>query len=75
MFVGKYESIPIPQAEIKMNQGDLITAATAEKNAWIENLRGYFERTSRQKLLEARVSEADSLQKELNYIPWVIFVG
>ena len=58
-----------------MNQGDLITAATAEKNLLLTRLREYFNETSRQKLLERRVSEADSLQKELNYTPWTIFVG
>ena len=72
---GKYANIPIPKAEINMNQGDLITAATAEKNLLLTRLREYFNETSRQKLLERRVSEADSLQKELNYTPWTIFVG
>jgi hypothetical protein len=72
---GKYQQIPIPNAEIALNQSDLITAATAEKNALIERLRAYFDESSRQKLLERKASEAESLQKQLNYVPWTIFVG
>ena len=30
---GKYSSIPIPNAEVNLNQGDLISAATAEKSS------------------------------------------
>ena len=43
---GKYSSIPIPNAEVNLNQGDLLSAATAEKSALIERLRAYFDETS-----------------------------
>ena len=33
---GKYGTIPIPGAEVTLNHGDLITAATAEKNLLLE---------------------------------------
>ena len=33
---GKYASIPIPNAEVNLNQGDLISAATAEKVALLK---------------------------------------
>ena len=72
---GKYSNIPIPGAEVTLNQSDLITAATSEKNALIERLRAYFDESSRQKLLERKSLEAEYLQKELNYIPWTIYVG
>jgi hypothetical protein len=72
---GKYQNIPIPNADITLNQGDLITAATAEKNALIERLRAYFDGNSRQSLLERKGAEADALQKEFQYVPWTIFVG
>ncbi len=72
---GKYSTIPIPDAEVTLNQADLISAATAEKNALIERLRAYFDETSRQKLLERRSSEAEFLQKELNNVPRTIFIG
>jgi len=72
---GKYGTVPIPGAEVTLNHGDLITAATAEKAALMEKLRGYLEETSREKLLERRALEADYKQKELNMVPQPIFIG
>lgn len=72
---GKYSNIPIPNAEVTLNQSDLIAAATNEKQALIERLRAYFDESSRQKLLERKAAEAESLQKELNYVPFTIYVG
>ena len=57
---GKYSQIPIPGAEVSLNQGDLISAATAEKDALITRLREYFDGTSRQSLLERRNAESDA---------------
>jgi hypothetical protein len=71
---GKYSMVPIPDAEITLNQSDLISAATAEKNALIERLRSYFDDTSREKLLERRSLEGDYLQKELNKVPYPIYI-
>ena len=72
---GKYSTIPIPNAEVTLNQSDLINAATSEKTALIERLRAYFDESSRQKLLERKAAEAASLQQQLNYVPFNIFVG
>ena len=72
---GKYSTIPIPDANVTLNQSDLISAATAEKNALIERLRGYFDETSRDKLLERRSLEGDYLQKELNKVPYTIYIA
>ena len=72
---GKYSTIPIPDSDVTLNQADLISAATAEKNALIERLRGYLDETSRDKLLERRANESEYLQKELNNVPYTIFIG
>jgi hypothetical protein len=72
---GKYGTLPIPGAEVTLNSGDLVAAATAEKNALVEKLRNYLEETSREKLLERRALEADYKQKELNMVPVLIFIG
>ncbi len=72
---GKYSTVPIPNAEVTLNQSDLLTAATAEKLALIERLRGYLDETSRVKLLEKKANEAEFLQKELSSVPYVIYVG
>jgi hypothetical protein len=72
---GKYSTVPIPNSEVTLNHGDLISAATAERTALIERLRAYLDETSRTKLLEKRAQESDSLQKELNNVPYTIYVG
>jgi len=72
---GKYSSIPIPNAEVSLNQGDLITAATSEKTSLIERLRGYFDETSRKSLLERRSQEAEFKQTELKQVPYTIYIG
>jgi hypothetical protein len=72
---GKYSSIPIPGAEVTLNQSDLISAATSEKSALIERLRAYFDTTSRKTLLENKASEAESQRNILGDVPMTIFVG
>ena len=49
--------VPIPNADITLNQSDLLAAATAEKTALLERLRAYFDETSRAALLERRANE------------------
>ena len=72
---GKYSSIPIPNAEVNLNQGDLLSAATAEKTALIERLRAYFDETSRQALLNRRAAEAEAKMTELQQVPYTIYVA
>jgi hypothetical protein len=72
---GKYSTIPIPDADVTLNQSDLISAATSEKEALREKLRAYFDETSRDKLLERKSQEGDYLEKELNKVPYTIFIG
>jgi hypothetical protein len=72
---GKYSSIPIPNAEVNLNQGDLISAATSEKTALLERLRNYFDETSRQALLNRRASEAEAKMIELQQVPYTIYIA
>jgi len=72
---GKYGTVPIPNSEVTLNHGDLISAATAEKTALIERLRTYLGETSRTKLLEKKAQESEYLQKDLSAVPYTIYVG
>jgi hypothetical protein len=72
---GKYQSVPIPGDTVTLNQADLITAATAEKERLIDRLRAYLDDTSREKLLERRSLEGDYLEKELSKVPFPIYIG
>jgi hypothetical protein len=72
---GKYSTVPIPGAEVTLNQSDLLSQATAEKEALITRLREYFDSTSRQALLERKQAESVARQSELNQVPMTIYIG
>lgn len=72
---GKYTQVPIPGAEVTLNQADLLASATADKNALIERLRSYFDDTSRQSMLERRQAESVARKSELEEVPMTIFIG
>ena len=72
---GKYSTVPIPGAEVTLNQSDLLASATADKNALVDRLRTYFDDTSRQKLLERRQAESVARNSELEQVPMTIFIG
>ena len=72
---GKYSTIPIPGADLTLNQSDLISAASSEKQILVDKLKAYLEETSREKLLERRGLETDNRMKELQQVPYVIYIG
>jgi hypothetical protein len=72
---GKYTTVPIPGAEVTLNQSDLLSSAEADKNKLIDRLREYFESTSRQSLLERRQAESVARNSELGEVPMTIFIG
>ena len=73
---GKYNNaIPIPGDTTQLNAPDLLASSDKDKTALIERLRAYFEETSRKTLLENRAAESEHLQKELNYVPYTIYIG
>ncbi len=71
---GKYTTVPIPGAEVTLNQADLIQDARSEKVALLEQLRGTLEDSSRTKQLEKRSMDEDFVQKTLNNIPLPLYV-
>jgi hypothetical protein len=72
---GKYSTIPIPDENMTLNQSDLLSAATAEKQALIERIRLYFDETSKKSLLERRAQESDFRKQEISNVPMTIFIG
>ena len=72
---GKYSTIPIPGAEVTLNQQDLLSSASTSKEALITQLRLYFDDTSRQKLLERRQAESVARVAEISQVPMTIFIG
>jgi hypothetical protein len=71
---GKYTTVPIPGAEVTLNQADLLTDARAEKEKLLEVLRGNLDTASRKTQLENQALEAESIQKALNNVPMGIYI-
>lgn len=71
---GKYSTVPIPGAEVTLNQSDLLTDARSEKLALLESLRATLDDSSRNKQLEKKAAEEEFMQKTLNNVPLTIYV-
>jgi len=72
---GKYSQVPVPGAEVTLNQADLIAAANAEKAALIEKLRTDLDENSRKMQLQRKAEEADAMGKTLDQVPLPIYIA
>lgn len=72
---GKYITIPIPNSETTLNHADLLADARTEKEALLVNLREMLDQTSRRAQLERKAEESENLNKTLQGIPMVIYIG
>ena len=72
---GKYSQVPIPGAEVTLNQADLISAANTEKAALIEKLRIDLDENSRKMQLQRKAEEADAMKNTLEQVPLPIFIA
>ena len=72
---GKYSQVPVPGAEVTLNQADLIAAANAEKAALIEKLRTDLDENSRKMQLQRKAEEADAMGRTLEQVPLPIYIA
>ena len=72
---GKYSQVPVPGAEVTLNQADLLSSATSEKTALIEKLRNDLDEASRKMQLQRKAEEADSMKSTLEQVPLPIFIA
>jgi hypothetical protein len=72
---GKYTSVPVPGAEVTLNQADLIAAANSEKAALIEKLRTDLDENSRKMQLQRKAEEADAMGRTLEQVPLPIYIA
>ena len=75
MVRSKYQSLPIPNAEVNLDGETLRAEAIAEKEQLITELRETLEQVSRKTLMENDKEEAENLQEKLKNVPLLIFVG
>lgn len=71
---GKYGTVPVPGAEVTLNQSDLLTDARAEKTELLLQLRATLEEVSRKTQLEKAALESDYMQKTLVNAPLTIYI-
>ena len=71
---GKYSTVPIPGAEVTLNQADLLADARTEKEKLLEVLRATLSDASRKTQLENQALEAENVQKTLNNVPMGIYI-
>ena len=71
---GKYQNIPIPGAETTLDYSRLLSEASAEKAALIEELKTFLEETTRVKQLERQNQEADLTQQTFYKVPYPIYI-
>jgi hypothetical protein len=71
----KYQTIPIPGAEVTLDGGELRQEAAAEKTDLVTQLRENLEATGRKAQMEMRADEARQMQETLQRVPMGIYIG
>jgi hypothetical protein len=72
---GKYTQVPIPGAEVSLNQADLLSKAKELQVALIEKLRLDLDESSRKMQLERKAAENAAMTSTLQQVPMNIFIG
>jgi hypothetical protein len=72
---GKYETVPVPGSEARLNAGDLLTDARAEKAALVESLKATMQTASITNQLQIQSEQAQYLNEALQKVPMLIYVG
>ena len=71
----KYQTIPIPGAEVTLDGGELRQEAQQEKTDLVTQLRENLEASGRKAQMEMRAAEAQQMQDTLNKVPMGIYIG
>jgi len=71
----KYSSVPIPNGEVTLNGGDLVSQAQSEKTELISQLREFLEKLTKEQMLTRQTAEATQMMELLAKAPLRIYVG
>ena len=71
----KYESIPIPNAEVRLDGQTLRQEAVSEKQDLITQLRETLEETGRKKQMEKAMENSKNMQEVFKQVPLLIYIG
>ena len=65
----KFQNIPIPNADLQLNGESLVSAGKEEKEKLQTQMKEFLAQLTHQKLLEADALAAESLNKQLKFVP------
>ena len=65
----KFQSIPIPNADLQLNGDALVSQGREDKDKLVTQMKEFLAQLTHQKLLEADAAAAESLNKQLKYVP------
>lgn len=65
----KYDTIPIPNADLKLNGETLMTQAREDIARLRDQMKEWLDKLTNQALMEQQAALAESLQKQLKYVP------
>ena len=71
----KYSSIPIPNGDVQLNGGDLVSQGQSEKEALITQLREFLDKLTKEQMLTRQNTEATQQMEILGKVPLKIYVG
>jgi hypothetical protein len=71
----KYESIPIPDAQIRLDGDTLRREAQQEKESLIKEIRETLEQTGQQAQYKKSVENAEAMKSIFTHVPNLIYVG
>jgi len=71
----KYSSVPIPNGEVTLDGGDLVSQGQSEKETLISQLREFLEKNTKEQMLTRQNTEATQMNEMMAKIPLRLYVG
>jgi hypothetical protein len=71
----KYSSVPIPNGEVTLDGGDLVSQGQSEKEALISQLREFLQKNTKEQMLTRQNTEATQMNEMMAKIPLRLYVG
>ena len=72
---GKYETVPVPGSEVRLNAADLLADARTEKATLVESLKATMQTASLTNQLSLQATQTQYINDALNKVPMLIYVG
>ena len=71
----KYSSVPIPNGEVTLNGGDLVSQGQSEKETLITQLREFLDKLTKEQMMTRQNAEATQMHEMLSKVPLKIYIG